>query len=310
MKRIFVLLSALAFGVVPFAQEIPQGATATAPQQAEASAPAQAVTLSLSRPAKRGDAYTLAMDTAIHQEGRMSADGINEMGGAQDLSFAFSAKIRVLDVTPAGEPAVMVVKVESAKLTLKEGKTDPMKVEGAELGVSFPQGKPHFIRRDGQEISKEEAMILGQIFHPPTGIDEDKLMGPGRPVKPGESWPLDKGMLMAEFKAGIPESVTLTADAVEGRATFLGIEPWNGAPCQKVAADYTLKTGDIGRFIGEGLTKIHQEMWVPVDPAVKTSRIANQVTSSMRGKVRTEDNRLIDIKSQNTVKSTVEIKGA
>jgi hypothetical protein len=310
MRKPLILLAVLLAGGALCAQQPPAGSAAPAPAEPRAAAPGQAVSLSLSRPARRGDVYTLSVDSDIHQEGRMSADGINEMGGAQDLSFAFAGRVRVMDVTAAGEPSVLVIKVESARLLKKEGAADPMKVEGAELGVSFPQGKSHFVRRDGQDIGKEEAAILGQIFQPPTGIDEDKLLSPGRPVAVGESWPLDKGMLMAEFKGGLPEGVSLTVDSVDGRATFLGIEPWNGAPCQRISADYTLKTGDIGRFIGEGLTKIHQELWVPVDPGLKASRLTYQVSSTLRGKLRTEENRLIDIRSQNTVKSTVEIKGS
>lgn len=311
MNKPLVLWTALALSATLFAQQPPATSAApAAPQEPQASASGQAVTLSLNRPAKRGDAYSLTVTSDIRQEGRLSADGINEMGGGQSLAFTFAGRVRVMDVTAAGEPSVMVVKVEKATLSSKEGKSEPMKVEGAEVGVSFPQGKAHFVRRDGQAVSREESSILGQIFQPPTGIDADKLLNPGRPVMPGESWPLDKGTLMAEFKAGLPETFTLTADAIEGKAAFLGIEPWNGVPCQKVSADFSLKTGDVGRFIGEGLTKIHQEMWVPLDPGLKGSRLVNRVNASMRGKLRTEENRLIDIKSQNTSETTVEVKGA
>lgn len=259
----------------------------------------------LSRPFSRGDAYDLVFDLEGSGRGTL---GIGEASSGQSHRFAFhlEGKARVLAVSERGEPTLLLFQVGKARL-LEEDKEKALDLDGAELGVSFPSGKPRFVRRDGKPLAKEASGLLVQAFPPPQEYDEDALLGPGRPVKPGESWSLSSEALA---KVLFPKEQNETAKSarLEGTSTFAGEETWEGQPGLRIRSEVKASELRLQNFVGTIGVEVSNDLWLPADRASRRSKRTTTTVTDLWGKFLSGDGKAIDVKSKDTVTAKVEIR--
>ena len=303
MKTLTAFLAALLLTLASSGQTVQP----TAPPEGQAAPSAsEAITLDLRRPWVRGDSYSLTLDQATHAEGGSGQDVQFWSPQSHDEQITFSGKVRVIDVNAAGEGTALLVHLEKVSVKGK-GTSEVMKIEGADLGVSFPLGKSQFVRKDGQAIPPDEVAILKQIFRPPTGVNQAEYVSPDRPVKPGDSWPVKRETL-AKALLGQGTAGTAAPEITDGTVTFAGFEPLDGIACVHLTVRWAFKTGDKDRFIGTTVTEFREDLLVPRDPASKASRTVTELTGRVNGRVRNAENQLLEVKSLTRTTRKVEIK--
>lgn len=268
---------------------------------------AEAVTLDLKRPWARGDAYSLSLEQTLHSEGG-AGQGVEFWAPqTQDQQIAFNAGVRVVDVNSAGEGTALLVRVEKAVLK-ERGTPRTLTLEGAEIGVSFVQGKPQFSRRDAKPLTADEAHLLRQVFRPLAGVSEADYLSPPGPVKPGDSWPIQPETLakaLLSQSTGGPQPAPAISDAT---VTFAGLESWDGLPCARLTVRWTSRTGDRDRFVGTTVGQTQEEVLLPVAATSKASRRTLDFTGRVNGRVRNAENQLMEVKSVTTLTRKLEIK--
>ena len=253
----------------------------------------------LNRPFAKGDSYKLSVDVKVRSEGTMGIDGMaGSEGGVEEGSGSFSGTVRVMDVNPIGEPTIFMIHVEKAESKTGD-KPDPVKLAGIDVGISFPSGKPHYTRRDSQPINKDEETLLSMAFTPPRGISPDEILGPGKEVKPGDTWPVNKAALAKEISGDTKDpKKAMDPSRIDGTVTFVGIETWDGLPCLHLTAKVSIKNPENPHFIGEASLEFMQDMLVPQDPSLKKSKDTSEQLSDVRGKYIADDGKKMDIKNK------------
>jgi hypothetical protein len=279
-------------------------ATVILAQGAPAPAPAPAAggyKVVLHRPFAKGDAYKLSAEIKMRSEGSMGMDGQDSQGGVEEGSGSLAGSVRVMDVNAIGEPTLFMIHVDRAESKTGD-KPDPVKLAGADLGVSFPSGKARFVRRDSQPLTKDEETLLSFIFSAPNGVSSDEILGPGKEVKPGDSWPVNREAL-AKVISGETKDTQKAMDPsrLEGTVTFVGVEDWEGTPCLRLKAKITIKNPEMPNFVGEASMEFRQDLLVPQDPALKKSKDTSEQYSDVRGKLLSGDGKKLDIKGKNLV---------
>jgi hypothetical protein len=285
-------------------------AAVTAPallaQQAPPPAPAPASSpgsykVVLHRPFAKGDTYKLAVEISVHSEGSMGLDGAGSQGGVEKGTGSLSGGVRVMDVNAIGEPTMFMVHVDKAESKTGD-KPDPIKLAGTDLGVSFPSGKPRFVRRDNQPLNQDEETLLSLIFSPPNGVSADEILGPGKEVRPGDSWPVNREALAKVFSGEEKDpKKALDPSRLDGTVTFVGVEDWDGIPCLRLKTKVVIKNPEMPNFVGEASMEFRQEVLVPRDPALKLSKDTSEQYSDVRGKLLSGDGKKLDIKGKNQV---------
>jgi len=267
---------------------------------AQAAAPASGTyKVVLNRPFAKGDSYKLSVDVKVRSEGTTGIDGMEgAQGGVEEGSGSFSGTVRVMDVNPIGEPTIFMIHVEKAESKTGD-KPDPVKLAGVDVGISFPSGKPRYVRRDSQPINKDEETLLSMAFTPPRGISPDDILGPGKEVKPGDTWPVNKEALAKEISGDVKDPKKgMDPSRIDGTVTFLGIETWEGLPCLHLTAKVSIKNPENPHFVGEASLEFKQDMLVPQDPTVKKSKDTSEQLSDVRGKYIADDGKRMDIKNK------------
>ncbi len=259
----------------------------------------------LHRPFARGETYDLVFD--LQGSGRGSL-GIGEStsGSSHRVAFRLEGKARVLSVSERGEPTLLFFQVATARLR-QDDKEAALDLDGAELGVSYPGGKPRFVRRDGKELPKEVLGLLPQAFPAPDERDEDALLGPGRPVAPGESWNLSPEALTRMLFPQEQEEMARSA-RLEGTATFVGEEVRDGLPGLVLRTH--VKAGDlrIPKFVGTFSAEVSDELWIAADRASHRSRRTTTTVTDLWGKILSGDGKSLDVKSKDTLTVQVEVR--
>jgi hypothetical protein len=263
-------------------------------------------TLNLKRPWAGGDSYTLSLALEVHAEGGSGQDVQFWSSRNKDQHIAFLGKVRVIDVTLNGEGKTLMVKVEKAGVTEK-GKSRALKVEGSELGVSFIFGQVNFVLKDGQPIPPEDLEVLKQVFQPPKDVSEADYLSPGRAVRPGEQWGMNREALL---KAIAPQSATggTAPEVTEASVHFVGPETVDGADFLHLVERLSFKTGDTDRFYGTKVTQVKEDLYIPRDPASKAMRRTTEVIGRVNGRVRNAENQLLEVKGLTKVTRKVDIK--
>ena len=251
------------------------------------------------RPRAKGDKYSLSLESKYRQE----------MGGEiNEGVLTFEGTVVVMDVNATGEPTMMMVHVDKARDTDK-GKPVTYKIEGADLGVSFQKNHFVFTARDGRKIPPEEEAALSMVvFSPPTGENKDEYLSPGREVAPGENWKLNTEALARVKNARLPDPKKgLDPKTVSGSIQFVGIEDWQGIPCQHLKLEVTVTNSNIPKFVGESFMQVKQELWLPVDISVKKSKSERVEITRQKGKFYGEDSEVHDVKGgeESTTKTTI-----
>lgn len=259
----------------------------------------------LNRPFARGETYDLVFD--LQGSGRGSL-GIGEStsGSSHQVAFRLEGKARVLSVSERGEPTLLFFQVANARLR-QDDKEAALDLDGAELGVSYPGGKPRFVRRDGKELPKEVLGLLPQAFPAPDERDEDALLGPGRPVAPGESWSLSPEALTRMLFPKGQEEMARSA-RLEGTATFVGEEVRDGLPGLVIRTH--VKAGDlrIPKFVGTFSAELSDDLWIAADRASHRSRRTTTTVTDLWGKILSGDGKSLDVKSKDTLTVQVEVR--
>jgi hypothetical protein len=304
MKILAVLSLSFVFAVTSPAQT---GQPTTLHQGQTAAAAAEAVTLNLRRPWARGDSYTLSLEQILHSEGG-SGQGVEFWAPqTQDQQITFSAKVRVVDVNAAGEGTVLMVRAEKAVLK-ERGTPKALGLEGAELGVSFAQGRAQFVRRDSKPLTADEVHVLRQVFRPVSGVSEADYLSPPGPVKPGDSWPIQQEGLAKALQSQNPGGSQPAPEISEATVTFVGLESWNGLPCARLTVRWTSKSGDRDRFVGTTVGQTRDEILLPLAESSKASRRTLDFNGRVNGRVRNDENQLLEVKSLTTLSRSLEIK--
>jgi len=245
--------------------------------------------VALNRPFAKGDSYKLSVEVKDHEDTNQ---------GVQDETAVLTGTVRVMDVNPIGEPSVLMIHVDKAETGSKE-KMQKMKLEGADVGISFPAGSPRYLRRDGQPIPEEETGLLAMVFRAPRDISPDEYLGPGKDVKPGDTWSMKKDLLAKVLygKALDPKSAPdLTKQ--EASVTFVGVETWDGIPCYRLRCKIALKNPENPHFIGDFLTEINQDLVLPVDKASTKSKKTWEMVTDVRGYQITQDGQKIEMRGK------------
>jgi hypothetical protein len=263
----------------------------------------------LNRPFAKGDTYKLSVDVKVRSESTMGIDGAGgAQGGIEEGSGSLSGTVRVMDVNAIGEPTIFMIHVEKAESKTGD-KPDPVKLAGVDVGISFPSGKPRYVRRDSQPINKDEEMLLSMAFTPPRGISPDEILGPGKEVKPGDTWSVSKEALAKEISGDVKDpKKAMDPSRIDGTVTFVGTEAWEGLPCLHLTAKVAIKNPENPHFVGEASLEFKQDMLVPLDPSVKKSKDTSDQLSDVRGKYITDDGKKLDIKnkSHTTIQTAIQ----
>lgn len=284
----------LCTAVLPLAA---QEAAKPAPPPAPAAAPAPAAEagtykVAIQRPFAKGAKYALDLALSIHFEQKMG-DGIAE---SQDIEYAVAAQVSVMGVNSIGEPTIMMIHMDKAQAG-KKGAMKPMKVEGADLGFMLQKDRFQIQAKDGRKIPEEEQEMLSQVFNVPTGISEDEYLGPGKPVKPGESWSINKAAWAKALAAQMPESKKPIDPAkLDGKVTFVGLEDWKGISCIHLKVEQTDKSSEPPDFTGDSYNQVKQDLWVPVDTALNKNRAEGEQDQVVKGKIHPKDGGLVDFR--------------
>lgn len=259
----------------------------------------------LHRPFARGEAFEMVFDLQGSGKGTF---GIGEAtsGSSHKVSFHLQGKARVLSVTDRGEPSLLLFQVDTARLR-QEDKETSLDLDGAELGISFPGGKPRFVRRDGKELPKELVGLLAQAFPAPDALDEDALLGPGRPVAPGESWSLSPERLAQAIFPKDQEEMAKSA-RLEGTATYTGEEAWEGQPGLVLRTRVKASELKIPKFVGTFGVEVSEDLWIAADRASHRSRRTGTTVTDLWGKILSGDGKSLDVKNKETLTVQVEIR--
>jgi hypothetical protein len=294
MKRALwglVGLLGLVVAVVAAAQSA-EGAAAAAVSGPDANG---AYALNLKRPWVKGDVYGLSVDLTLHAEGGSGKDVEFWSPRHKDQHVLFSGKVRVVDVNGNGDGTTLVTKVEKASVAEKE-KTRTLKVEGADLGVSFLQGQVNFSLLDGQAIPPEDLAVLKLVFPPPKDVSEADYMSPGAPVRPGQLWSMRTDLLAKALAPLSPKGAAASPAVTEGTVQFQGLESIEGVEYFHLIAKWTFRTGDTDRFTGSNVTQVKEDLFLPRDPASRATRSTTEVNGRVNGRVRNEENQLLEVK--------------
>lgn len=271
-----------------------------------AEAPTEARTLVLHRPVSRGQSYGLDLRLEGHSKGTM---GIGESTSGQSQSFRLdlSGQVKAVSVNPQGEPTLLVLSVAKAQLSL-DGKDHPLDLNGVDLGVSFPSGKVHFTRKDGKALAKEAEGLLSQAFSPPDGLQRDEAFGPGRAVKPGESWTLKPEILAQVLASGAQGESKPGPSNLEGTMTYVGPEPWEGMPCSHLRTALVVKDLKVPNFVGSIRMEVTEDLWLPEESSSIRSHRVTTVANDLWGKFLSGDGKALDIKSKDTLTLDVTVR--
>ncbi len=281
-------------------------AAVSAQSTTEAAAPASAgpdangaYTLNFDRPWAKGETCALAVEVALHADGGSGQDVEFWTPQHKDQHLVLQGKVRILDVNPSGEGSTLVIHVDKASVTEKD-KTRALKVEGADLGVSFSHGQVNFGLKDGQPIPPGDLAVLKQVFPPPKEVGEASYLSPNRPVRPGEQWSMTAEALA---KALTPQGAkgAAAATVTEGTVQFVGPETLEGADYLHVVAKWSFKTGDTDRFYGSNVTQVKEDLYLPKDPASHFTRRTTDISGRVNGRVRNEANQLLEVKGTTKV---------
>lgn len=274
--------------------------------QSPAPSPGEAKALVLHRPYSRGQTYEIALRLEGQSKGTMGI-GESTSGQSQNFRLDLSGTVKVVSVNGLGEPTLLVLSVAKGHLLL-DGEEKVLDLDGAELGISFPNGKVRFTRKDGKPLAKEAEGLLSQSFVPPKGVHPDEVLGPGRPVKPGESWTLKPELLARLLASGAEGNLAPGPSNFEGTMTYLGPETWNGIPCSHVRASMVMKDLKIPKFVGTIRTDITEDLWLPEDASSIRFHRAITLVNDMWGKFLSGDGKALDVRSKDTLTLDLEAR--
>lgn len=256
-----------------------------------------AVEITFNRPVAIGDTYSMKTHVDFHSM-QSRGFGMQASKMIKDVKGDLSAKIRVLKVNKTGQSTMLFCTVAKANM-VDNGKKVDLGIDGVQLGVSFPKSGVHFVRRDGKEVSKEAQFFLSQIMQPPDGINPDDYLSAKRPVHPGESWNADSKVLAKLFTDG---QISIKPSDIHATVTFVGMERWNDTDCYHVV--FKGSAENLKRPYVMGTMKIEQEedLLIPVDAKSRVYRSMSTFKSDFVGKYMAENQPLIPVKSETTVK--------
>jgi hypothetical protein len=261
----------------------------------------------LKRPWAGGDAFTLSVDLKLHAEGGSGKDVEFWSPKTKDQAITFLGRARVISTNAAGEATTLVVKVEKASVTEK-GKTRDLLAQNSDLGISFPFGQTNLVQKDGKPIPPEDLAILRQAFTPPKGVSEADYMSPGRPVKPGDRWSMNRESLVKALTPPSSSGAAPALEVTEGVVVFEAIVSLEGAEFYHLAATWSFRTGDSERFTGTNITQVREDLYIPRDPASKDARRTTDLTGRVNGRVRNTENQLLEVKGLTKMTRKVTIK--
>jgi hypothetical protein len=260
------------------------------------------------RPYNKGQKYTLTMQASVHQEGAMGASVDSMEGGSSDDEISLVAKVTVMDINAVGEATMMMVHLDKGQAGPK-GKVKAMALEGADLGMAIQKGRFRVTARDGRKVPDEEQMWLAMIFEAPTGVSSDTYLSPGKDVKPGDSWPVNREAWSKYLAAANPEAKkTPDPNKLEGKVTFVGVEEWAGTPCLHLKVDQTDKSTEIPDFTGEYFNQTKQDIWVPVDAKLNKNRAEGEQTQRLNGKIHSKDGAMMNMRNVGKITFKVSVE--
>lgn len=290
------------------AAAVPLAAQEPAKSPAPAAVAGGAYKVATHRPYSKGQRYTMTMQASVHQEGAIGPSPDKMEGGAADDAISIVAKVTVMDVNSVGEATMMMVHMDKAQAGPKD-KVKAMAVEGGDLGLSLVKGRFRVTARDGRKVPEEEQMWLSMIFEPPTGVPSDEVLGPGKEVRVGDSWPINREAWSKSLAAmGGEGQKAPDPTKLEGKVTLVGVEDWGGVPCLHLKVEQTDKSGEVPNFTGEFFNQINQDLWVPVDTKLPKTRVEGEQLNRLNGKVHSKDGALLNMRQQTKVafKATIE----
>jgi len=289
VKKIIVGMVAVAVGISLFCVDPVEKPKVQAKQQA--------VVITFNRPSAIGDTSTMETHLEFHTISGQGF-GMNASKMIKDIKGDLSAEIKVLKVNDVGQPTMLFCTVKKATMVEDGKQTDPG-LDGAQLGVTFPESGVHFVRRDGKEVSRQGKFLLSQIMQPPDGINPDDYLSAKRPVSPGESWKADSKILARLFSTG---ELSIKPSDIDAKVTFMGIEKWNDLDCYHVVFEGTAENLKRPSFMGTGKISQHEDLYIPVDVKSKASRSTSTFNSNFSGKYMAENQPVMPVKNRTTVK--------
>lgn len=253
-----------------------------------------AYTINLKRPWVKGDSYGLSFDLTLHEEGGSGKDVMFWSPRYKDQHILLSGKVRVVEVNGNGDVTTLVIRLEKASVAEKE-KTRALRMEGTELQVSFLQGQVSFTLMDGQAIPPQDLDILRVVFPPPKEVSEADYMSPGRAVRPGEQWSMNTELLAKALASLTPKGAAPPV-VTEGTVQFQAVESIEGTDYFHLGARWSFKTGDTDTFTGTKATQVKEDIFIPRDPASRATRRTTEASGRVNGRVRNEENKLLEVK--------------
>ncbi len=273
---------------------------AQSPPKAAAPSGETLYTIAINRPRGPGETYKLDTTLVAHTVGHMGLPGATG-GQVGNAKLTMKGSLRVLRVNAIGEPVMFLLTVDKASL-LNDKKDVPLDLDGAQIGATYPDGKPHFVRRDGKKLGPEASQLLAMMFPMPKGVSPDTYEGPGHPVKPGDSWPVNAGAIARLFKT--PGKEAADASKISGTVSFKGIEEWEGLPCYHLAAKASFKNITMPHFLGSMSMNMEQDILQPTDTKINKMRQVTTIVNDVFGKFMSENGPVADIKTKSTVTVT------
>ena len=137
----------------------------------------------------------------------------------------------------------------------------------------------------------------------------DEILGPGKEVKPGDTWEVNKAALSKAISGeGKDSKNAMDPSRIQGTVTFVGTETWDGVPCLHLTAKVAIKNPENSHFVGQASMEFSQDMLVPVDPSLKKSKDTSEQLSDVRGKYISDDGKKMDIKSKSrmSIQTTIQ----
>ncbi len=256
--------------------------------------------ITFNRPFARGDRFSLKVELSLNKTGHTTFAG-SMIPFTHKMKATLSGKVRVLKVNDVGEATMFFFHV--AKATYHDGETPvPLGLDGLQLGVSFPSGKAHFVRRDGKSISEDAEMLLSMVFTPPTGENPRGYLAPGHPVKEGDSWPINSEKLAKVLaSAKKVEGVKVDPKKVKGTVKLVNVEDWNGEPCYhlKIVAD--AKDMGMQYFLGSTSLKATRDILLPVSPKSWREKEEARIVTGIAGTMTPPGGRNTQIVEETTI---------
>lgn len=196
---------------------------------------------------------------------------------ATTLSIILQAETEVAAVTDDGEEREKNLKIRVFLVTKNGQSPIDYLHTGAIVKCVFTEQGPQFTK-DKRPLPDSIAYALAQVVRGEGGSKTGRILNSVRPVKPGDSWPIN----VKEFMNIVAdESMTFDKKHISGKVNFESILPFmDRFPAATVRADITAKKvriqGYPGFTLGPATIAMQMGVTVPVDgrlPACEVSTV-------------------------------------